>query len=338
MKAIRLFSPKVIDDSPLSLGDAVRPAPRENELVVCVKTCGVCRTDLHIVEGDLKLPKLPLTPGHQVIGIVEEVGKKVTRFKKGERLGVPWLYSTCGKCEFCNSGKENLCDNAKFTGFHVDGGYAEFMVVREDFAYPIPQGFSDKEAAPLLCAGVIGYRAVRLSEIESGKRIGLYGFGASAHIAIQIVKHWGCEVYVYTRSQHHRELAEELGALWTGEAEEKAPHQIDSGVIFAPAGQLVPLALKALKKGGTVSLAGIHMTPIPKIEYKLLYEERTVRSVANSTRDDVRGLLQIAAEIPIRTEIEAFPLEEANAALLKLKRSEIHGSGVLTIDQQDQHR
>jgi propanol-preferring alcohol dehydrogenase len=338
MKASRLFSPKVIDDSPLSLGDAAQPTPRENELVVRVKTCGICRTDLHIVEGDLKLPKLPLTPGHQVIGFAEEVGKNVTRFKKGERLGVPWLYSTCGKCEFCNSGKENLCDNARFTGFHVDGGYAEFMVVQEDFAYPIPQGFSDEEAAPLLCAGVIGYRAVRLSEIESGKRIGLYGFGASAHIAIQIVKHWGCEVYVYTRSQHHRKLAEELGASWTGKAEETAPHQIDGAVIFAPAGQLVPLALKALKKGGTVSLAGIHMTPIPKIEYKLLYEERTVRSVANSTRDDVRGLLQIAAEIPICTEIETFPLEEANTALLKLKKSEIHGSGVLTIDQQDQHR
>jgi len=338
MKAIRLFSPKLIDNSPLSLVDAERPALGDDELVLRVNTCGVCRTDLHIAEGDLKLPKLPLTPGHQIVGFVEEVGENVTRFKKGDRLGVPWLYSTCGKCEFCVSGKENLCESAQFTGFHVDGGYAEFMVVREDFAYSLPQTFSDEEVAPLLCAGVIGYRALRLSEIQSGKRIGLYGFGASAHIAIQILKHWGCEVYVYTRSQHHRELAEELGASWTGSAEEKAPHQVESAVIFAPAGQLVPAALKVLRKGGTIALAGIHMSPIPQMEYTLLYEERTVRSVANSTRDDVRGLLQIAAEIPIRTEIETFPLEEANIALLKLKKSEIHGSGVLTIDQQDQHR
>jgi propanol-preferring alcohol dehydrogenase len=338
MKAIRLFSPKLIDNSPLSLVDAERPEPGDDELVLRVKTCGVCRTDLHIVEGDLKLPKLPLTPGHQVVGFVEDVGKNVTHFKKGDRLGVPWLYSTCGKCEFCMSGKENLCEKAQFTGFHIDGGYAEFMVVREDFAYPLPRTFSDAEVAPLLCAGVIGYRALRMSEIQSGKRIGLYGFGASAHIAIQILKHWGCEVYVYTRSQHHCGLAEELGASWTGSAKEKAPHQVESAIIFAPAGHLVPAALKLLRRGGTIALAGIHMSPIPQMEYKLLYEERTVRSVANSTREDVRGLLEVAAQIPIRTEVEIFPLEEVNEALLKLKNSEIQGSGVLRVDQQDQHR
>jgi propanol-preferring alcohol dehydrogenase len=331
MKAARLLAPRQAEDAPLSIGEISRPVPNQSEILLHIQACGLCHTDLHVVEGDLKLPKLPLTPGHQIVGTVEAVGSSVTRFKKGDRLGVPWLYSTCGECEFCKSGRENLCDNARFTGYHVDGGYAEYVVVNEDFAYPISQTFSDVEAAPLLCAGVIGYRALRLSEIKPGKKIGLYGFGASAHIAIQILRHWECEVYVSTRSEHHRELAQELGAAWTGSAEERAPHPIDSAVIFAPAGQLVPLALKALKKGGTITLAGIHMSPIPEMEYKLLYEERTLRSVANSTREDVRGLLEVAAQIPIHTEVETFRLEEANEALRKLKYSEIRGSAVLTL-------
>ena len=331
MKAFRLIAPKPIDEKPLVSSEVALPIPKGNEVLLRVRTCGMCHTDLHVIEGDLKLPTLPLTPGHQIIGVVEGVGKNVRGVKKGDRLGVPWLYSTCGTCEFCTSGRQNLCDTAQFTGYHVDGGYAEFMVVREDFAYPIPEAFSNIAAAPLLCAGVIGYRALRLSDIKPGQRIGLYGFGASAHIAIQIVRHWGCEVYVFTRSQHHRELAEELGAVWTGRAEEDPPHRLDSAVHFAPSGQLVHSALKALKKGGTVALAGIHMTPIPEMPYALLYEERTLRSVANSTREDVRELLELAARIPIRTEVETFPLEEANAALAKLKRSEIRGSGVLTV-------
>jgi alcohol dehydrogenase, propanol-preferring len=274
---------------------------------------------------------LPVTPGHQIVGIVDEVGTGVTHFKVGDRLGVPWLYSTCGRCEYCLSGRENLCDNARFTGYHVHGGYAEHMIVGEDFTYPIPPQFSDIQAAPLLCAGVIGYRALRLSGIKQGQRLGLYGFGASAHIALQIARHQGCEVYVFTRSKQHQELASALGASWTGKAEEKAPHPVESSIIFAPAGQLVPHALRALRKGGTVALAGIHMSPLPELEYALLYEERALRSVANSTRDDVREMLDIAAKIPIRTEVETYSLEETNEALGRLKRSEIRGSGVVEI-------
>lgn len=331
MKSISLTIPKPIENHPLSFVDVPEPRPLQHEIRLRVSTCGLCHTDLHVVEGDLTLPKLPLTPGHQIVGVVDELGTDSTRFTKGERVGIPWLYSTCGQCEFCTSGRENLCDNARFTGYHVDGGYAEYVIVHEDFAYSIPANFSDIGAAPLLCAGVIGFRALRLSEIQHGQRIGLYGFGASAHIAIQILRHWGCEVYVFTRSQHHRELAEKLGATWTGTAEEKAPNQIESAVIFAPAGYLVHSALKALRKGGTVALAGIHMSPIPEMEYRLLYEERTIRSVANSTRADVTELLKVAAEIPVRTEVETFPLRDANDALLKLKKSEIRGSGVLEV-------
>lgn len=331
MRAQQLCSARPIDANPLELKEVATPRVRAHEVLLKVNTCGICHTDLHIVEGDLSLPKIPLTPGHQVIGEIEGIGLDCTRWKRGDRVGVPWLYSTCGRCEYCLSGRENLCENAGFTGLHVDGGFAEYMVVHEDYAYQIPDTFTNDHAAPLMCAGVIGYRSLRLSTIQRGQRIGLYGFGASAHIAIQIVRHWGCEVYVFTRGKHHRKLAEELGAAWTGLAEETPPHLIDCAVIFAPAGQLVPAALKVLKKGGTVALAGIHMSPIPEMEYRLLYDERTVRSVANSTRNDVVELLEIAADIPIRTEVEVFPLADANMALQKLKRSEIGGSGVLRI-------
>jgi propanol-preferring alcohol dehydrogenase len=329
MRAARLEVPGAIETGPVVLTDVPVAKPAENEILLRVKTCGVCHTDLHIAEGDLKLQRLPLIPGHQIIGVVKERGHGVTRFREGDRVGVPWLYAACGVCEFCRAGKENLCDDALFTGYHVDGGFAECAVVREESAYPIPEIFSDAEAAPLLCAGVIGYRALRLSEIRPGQRIGLYGFGASAHIAIQIARHWGCEIYVFTRGESHRELAKELGAAWTGSAEERAPHEIDSAVIFAPVGHLVHSALRALRKGGTIALAGIHMSPIPEMEYKLLYEERTLRSVANSTREDVRGLLKLAEQIPIRTKIQTFPLEKANSALQLLKHSGIQGCGVL---------
>jgi len=331
MKAQRLSFPAPIDEHPLTLADLAKPSPAEHEVLLRVHACGICHTDLHVVEGDLRLPTLPLIPGHQVIGRIEATGLSVTKWKKGDRVGVPWLFSTCGKCEFCHSGKENLCDNSRFTGYHANGGFAEYMVVHEDFVYPLPASFGDIEAAPLLCAGVIGYRALRLSEIIPGGRIGLYGFGASAHIAIQIARHLGCEVYVFTRSKQHRDLAEELGASWTGSAEDTPPQKIDSAVIFAPAGHLVPASLGVLKKGGTVALAGIYMSSIPEMEYKLVYDERTIRSVANSTREDVKELLEVAAAIPIKTEVETFPLEEANLALQKLKKSEIRGSGVLTI-------
>lgn len=333
MKAIRLRSPSGIDQNPLELLDVEAPRAVARQILARVHACGVCRTDLHIVEGDLSLPKLPLIPGHQVVGVVEEVGEGVTRFKAGDRVGIPWLYSTCGGCEFCVSGRENLCDNGRFTGYHVDGGYAEFATVHEDFAYSIPGNFPDAQAAPLLCAGVIGYRSLRLSDIKPGQRIALFGFGASAHIALQVVRYWGCEAYVMTRSPNHRELARELGAAWTGGLDETPPHPVDSAVVFAPAGPVVNAALKVLRKGGTVSLAGIHMTPIPEMEYKLIYEERTLRSAANSTRGDVRELLELAGRIPIRTEVETFPLEEANEVLLKLKHSELRGSGVLVMKE-----
>ena len=332
MRAQRLSRPAPIDSKPLLLAEIDPPHPGARDVRLRIHACGLCHTDLHIVEGDLRLPKLPITPGHQIVGVVDKAGSDVTRFKVGDRLGVPWLYSTCGKCEYCTSGRENLCDNARFTGYHVQGGYAEHMIVSEDFAYPIPLQFSDIQAAPLLCAGVIGYRALRLSGIRPGQRLGLYGFGASAHIALQIARHQGCEIYVFTRSKEHQELAAELGAAWTGKAEDRAPHPVDSSVIFAPAGQLVPHALRALRKGGTVALAGIHMSPLPEMEYALLYEERTLRSVANSTRDDVREMLELAAEIPIRSEVETFPLEETNEALRRLKKSEIRGSGVVILN------
>jgi len=296
-----------------------------------VKACGLCHTDLHIVEGELPAPRLPVIPGHQIVGVVEARGEGASRFREGDRVGVPWLHDACGACEYCARGRENLCEFARFTGLHVNGGYAEFTVVSQDFAYPVPVSFSDEAAAPLLCAGIIGYRALRLSEIRPGETLGLYGFGASAHIAIQVARHWKCEVYVFTRSKEHRQLARELGAAWTGRAEEDPPARIHSAVIFAPAGPLVPEALRVLRKGGVIALAGIYMSPIPSLEYSSIYHERTLRSVANSTRQDAHEILRLAGEIPIRTEIETFALEEANEALLRLKESRIRGAGVLIL-------
>jgi propanol-preferring alcohol dehydrogenase len=331
MKAQLLTHYSSVDYSPLELVDSPRPEPKAGEVLIKVAACGVCHTDLHLVEGELSHKNLPIIPGHQIVGTIHETGEKVTRWKKGDRVGVPWLYSACGQCEFCKTGRENLCDNGRFTGYHVNGGFAEFVVAKEEFVYRLPHALSDVQAAPLLCAGVIGYRAVRLSDIRPGGRIGLFGFGASAHIAIQILHHCNCEVYVFTRTEKHRQLAKDLGATWTGAASDKPPHQIESAVIFAPAGELVPAALRVLQKGGTISLAGIHMSTIPAIEYSLLYEERTVRSVANSTRQDVEGLLDMASIIGVKTEVESYPLDEANQVLQRMKRSEIRGSAVLTI-------
>lgn len=331
MKAMQLSNPADVIDAPLSLVDRPTPEPGPPQIRLHVHTCGVCHTDLHIVEGDLDLPRLPTVPGHQIVGIVEAVGKDVTSHKVGDRLGVPWLYETCGQCRYCRRDQENLCENIRFTGLHADGGFAEAVVVDEQFAYPIPDVFSNAEAAPLLCAGVIGYRSLRLSNIQSGQRLGLYGFGAAAHIVIQIACHWGCEVFVFTRSQHHRAMAKEMGAVWAGGAEDDPGAVMDSSIIFAPAGWLVPEALRVLDRGGTLTLGGIHMSPIPEMSYDLLWHERIVRSVANSTRQDVIELLEVAAEIPVETEVELFPLEQANEALLKLKQSEINGAGVLRI-------
>jgi propanol-preferring alcohol dehydrogenase len=298
---------------------------------VRVDCCGLCHTDLHTVEGDLNLPKLPVIPGHQIVGKVDATGPGVRAIKEGDRVGIPWLYSTDGTCEYCRRGLENLCDNGRFTGFHADGGYAEATVVREDFAYHLPESFSDENAAPLLCAGIIGYRSYRLSNIRHGERLGLYGFGASAHLVLQLARFEGCEVYVFTRAQAHRELAKRLGAAWVGGAEENPPGLLDAAIIFAPAGALVPMALRHLRKAGTLALAGITMSAIPQMEYSLLYQERIVRSVANSTRQDCREFLDVAAAAQLKTEVQIFELEQANRALQDLKHSRIQAAGVLRI-------
>ncbi|MFQ6099759.1 MAG: zinc-dependent alcohol dehydrogenase family protein [Anaerolineae bacterium] len=334
MKAMLLCKPRPAEEQPLELTELPLPEPGPGEIRLAVRACGVCRTDLHTVEGDLELPKLPLVPGHQIVGLVAAQGVGATRFAEGQRVGVPWLYRTCGACEFCRRGLENLCENAQFTGLHADGGYAQGMVVPQDFAYPIPEAFSDVQAAPLLCAGIIGYRALRLSEVQPGQRLGMYGFGGSAHVTIQVARYQGCQVYVFTRSEGHQRLARELGAVWVGRAEDTPPARMHSSIIFAPAGRLVPEALRVLERGGTLALAGVTMTPIPEMDYELLYWERTVRSVANFTRQDAEELLQVAAEIPIQTTVQTFPLEAANEALLALKRSEIDGTGVLVVEQQ----
>lgn len=328
-----LHLPRPVEERPLEPADLPLPEPGPGEIRLRVRVCGICHTDLHTVEGDLSLPKLPVVPGHQVVGVVEATGEGVTRFAVGQRAGVPWLYRTCGTCEFCRRGLENLCEQARFTGLHVNGGYAEALVVHQDFAYPLPDGFSDEAAAPLLCAGIIGYRALRLSGVRPGDRLGMWGFGASAHVTIQVARHWGCEVYVFTRGESHRQLARELGATWVGGPEDEPPRRVHGGIIFAPAGGLVPTALRVLERGGTLALAGVTMTPIPELDYdRLLYWERIVRSVANFTRHDADELLRLAAEIPIQTTVQIFPLEEANEALLALKQGRINGAGVLRVE------
>jgi alcohol dehydrogenase, propanol-preferring len=331
MRAMALEKPRSAEENPLRLVDLPVPVPEAGEVRVRVRACGLCHTDLHTVEGDLPLPRLPVVPGHQIVGFVEATGPGVSQFRTGDRVGIPWLYSTCGTCDYCRKGLENLCVNARFTGYHVNGGYAEAVIVSQDFAYPIPASFSDLAAAPLLCAGIIGYRALRLSNIRPGERLGLYGFGSSAHIVIQLARHQGCEVYVFTRAESHRHLAKQLGAAWVGAAEERPAADLDSAIIFAPAGKLVLDALRVLRKGGTLALAGITMSAIPSLDYQLLYHERIVRSVANSTREDARNLLRLAAEVPVRTEFEKFPLDRANEALQALKHSRIHAAGVLEI-------
>ena len=332
MRAMILRRARPIEERPLSCCELADPEPGPGQLRVRVLACGLCHTDLHEVEGELAVPGLPRVIGHEVIGEVEKLGPGASRFELGRRVGVPWLHWTCGECEFCRSGRENLCESARFTGYDVDGGYAELLIVDEDFAYPIPERFSDANAAPLLCAGVIGFRALRLSEVRPGQRLGLFGFGASAHIAIQVAVHWGCEVYVFSRSEKHRRLAEELGASWTGTSKEAPPAKVDSAVHFAPSGPLTLDALAVLKKGGTLALASVYMDPIPEMDYdRYLYYERTLRSVTAATRQDAVEILRLADEIPLRTEVQLFGLEEANDALLLMKQSKIRGAGVLQV-------
>lgn len=324
------FAP--IDNDPLVMADLPNPGTGPEDILIQIDVCGVCHTDLHTVEGELPEVKLPIIPGHQVVGRVVKQGEKASRFKVGDRVGVAWLFSTDETCPYCLRGSENLCPHARFTGYHENGGYAEYIVIPERFAYVIPEIFEDEEAAPLLCAGIIGYRALRLSEIDPGQRLGLIGFGASAHVAIQVAVHWGCEVFVFSRSEEHRALAEKLGAVWIGTTKDDPPEKMDSIVNFTPAGPTVLDGMRMLDNGGTQALAGIYMSPIPEMDYvKYVYHERTLRSVANATRQDGEELLKIAAEIPIRTRTQDFPLEEANRVLRLLKDSKIDGAAVLKI-------
>lgn len=329
MRACLLHSVSPIEKNPLDFTEVPRPEPGKGEVLVRVKVCGVCRTDLHVVEGELAPRKSPVIPGHQVVGVVERVGEGARRFRPGARVGVPWLHSADETCEYCRAGMENLCDHPTFTGYTVDGGYAEYAAAPEKFVYPIPEGFADEQAAPLLCAGIIGFRCLRLSGIKAGGRLGFYGFGNAAHVAIQVARHWGAEVYACTRGASHQKLARELGAVWAGEATEQPPAALDAAILFAPAGELVPPALKALKKGGVLVLGGIHMSPIPQFDYELIYHERVMRSVANNTRQDGEDFLRVAAEIPIRTQVTLYPLREANRALNDLKRDRVNGAAVL---------
>jgi propanol-preferring alcohol dehydrogenase len=329
MQACVLHAPAAVESNPLRCGDSPIPTPGPGEILIRVRVCGVCRTDLHVVEGELPSRRAPVTPGHQAVGIIEQSGPGAVRYPLGARVGVPWLYRTDGRCEYCRSGKENLCEHPEFTGYTVDGGYAEYIVAPEDFVYPIPDQFSDQQAAPLLCAGIIGFRCLRHCELDAGGRLGLYGFGAAAHVAIQVARHWGTEVYAFTRDERHQTLARELGAVWAGGGTSEPPAKLNAAIIFAPAGELVPVALKSLKKGGVLVLGGIHMSPIPQLPYELLYGERVIRSIANNTRQDGHDFFRVAAEIPVQTHVQVFPMAEANKALNALKHDAIRGAAVL---------
>lgn len=331
MRAMILRRPASPAAAPLTLQDMPRQNAGPGEILLRVRACGVCRTDLHIVEGELAAQKTPLIPGHQVVGVVEQVGPGVTRFALGNRAGVPWVYASCGSCEACRAERENLCERITFTGYHVDGGYADYIVAKAAYAHRIPDRFDDVSAAPLLCGGIIGYRSLRLCEIRPGERLGLFGFGASAHLAIQVARHWGCEVFVATRSEDHRALARDLGAAWTGSADDRLPAPLDSAVVFAPSGRVVIAALGALRRGGTLVINAIHLDRVPAFDYALLYWERTIRSVSNSTRKDAEEFLALAAAIPIKTHPVAYRLEQANQALADLKDGRISGAAVLTL-------
>ncbi len=332
MKAMVLEHDGDVTTSPLKFREIPIPQPGPGQVRVKVHVCGVCRTDLHVIEGELPPVTRPIIPGHETVGIIDQLGSGVSQLKEGDRVGIAWIQATCQTCHFCQSGRENLCERAMFTGYHVNGGYAEYALVSERFAYPIPDIFSNEEAAPLLCAGIIGYRALQRSQVRPGQRLGLYGFGASAHITIQIALHRGCEVYVCSLHEEHRNLAQQLGAAWVGEAADMPPRTLHSAILFAPAGELVPLALRALEKGGTLALAGIYMTPIPLLDYTLdLFHERTLQSVTANTRQDGLDLFKEAASIPIRTHTTPYPLEQANAALQDLKSGTVQGAAVLHV-------
>jgi propanol-preferring alcohol dehydrogenase len=330
MKAMVLGRAAPLEERPLAREDRQEPEPAPDEVSIEVEACGVCRTDVHIAEGEVAA-RVPVVPGHQAAGRVARVGARVEGFRAGDRVGVGWMASTCGVCRFCRTGRENLCEEATFTGRDRDGGYAERMTARSEWVYRLPEVFSAVEAAPLLCAGIIGYRSLRLSGIEPGGRLGLFGFGASAHLAIQVALDWRCEVFVFTRQENHRRLALRMGAVWAGAAEDDPGTLLDAAVTFAPAGALVPAALSRLSRGGTLAVNAIHMSPIPSFEYEKLAGERVVRSVANNTRQDGEEFLALAARIPIRAATALYPLEEANEALLSVRRADVRGAAVLAM-------
>lgn len=320
--------------SPLTLKDLPVPAPAPGQLLIRVHACAICRTDLHIIDGELHEPKLPLVPGHQIVGRIVGTGAGVTGFRQGEKVGVPWLGGTCGSCDYCRSGQENLCDFPRFTGYQCNGGFADYTVAESRFCFPIPDGYPDIQAAPLLCAGLIGYRSLSLA--GPGKQLGIYGFGAAAHIVCQVAQWQGREVYAFTRTgdTEGQQFAREVGAVWAGGAEVLPPSALDAAIIFAPAGELVPRALRAVKKGGIVVCGGIHMSDIPAFPYELLWGERVIRSVANLTRQDGVEFLELAPQVPVRTEVQVFPLERANEALESLRQGTFRGSGVLLIHDE----
>jgi alcohol dehydrogenase, propanol-preferring len=328
MQAMVLEAP----GQPLQLKVLPLPTPAPRQVLLRVQTCGVCRTDLHVVDGELTHAKLPLIPGHQIVGEVVQTGSQVEHLHVGDRVGVPWLGGTCQTCSYCHAGQENLCDAAQFTGYQLDGGYAEYTVADERFCFPIPVGYPDLEAAPLLCAGLIGYRAWKFA--GDAQRIGFYGFGAAAHILVQVAKHRGQQVFAFTRpgDLSGQAFARGLGAVWAGDSSQSPPELLHAAIIFAPDGALIPAALRAVAKGGTVVCAGIHMSEIPSFPYQILWGERVIRSVANLTRQDGAEFLALAPQIPIHTQVEAFPLEAANQALTALRRGQIQGAAVLVVD------
>jgi len=328
MQAMRLHGP----GEPMKLESVARPEPEPHQVLVRVRCCGVCRTDLHVVDGDLTEPNLPLIPGHQIVGIIEALGEKVTGFERGDRIGIPWLGGSCNDCFFCTHGQENLCDQAHYTGYQVNGGFAEYCVADHRFCFPIPESYPDLQAAPLLCAGLIGYRA--LQKAGDGKRLGFYGFGAAAHILIQVATYQEREIYAFTREgdTSSQAFAIKLGAVWAGSSKEQPPTALDAAIIFAPVGPLVPLALKAVRKGGKVVCAGIHMSDIPSFPYADLWGERAIESVANLTRDDGEQFMALAPKVPVRTEVHPYPLGEANQALSDLRDGNFDGAAVIVVD------
>jgi propanol-preferring alcohol dehydrogenase len=324
-----------IEESPLAERQVPVPQPGEGQLLVKVELCGVCRTDLHVVEGDLPLHKEDIIPGHEVVGRIAKLGPGADRFSIGDLVGVAWLHRACGRCQYCLRNQENLCEDPRFTGYDVDGGYAEYAIADESFAYPLPGDVPRQVLAPLLCAGIIGYRALRRSEVKPGQRLGLYGFGASAHIVIQIARHWGCEVYVSSRDPRHQERARKMGASWVGGSDARPPAKLDAAILFAPAGDLVPDVLEDLDRGGSLAIAGIYLTEIPPLDYERhLFRERTLRSVTANTREDGRELLRLASEVPLTAHTQLFPLAEANTALRRLKHDEIDGAAVLQVARE----